>query len=244
MKSHEDEEVCSYDDLSVATSPAGRVILRCPTCGLLPIPWRETTLSDLTNAALEHLLEVHPGELTLALGRRTSDSASAAPVVRRTNLEVEQFSVDHFWSLIELLGPLGAAGDIEALVRGLAALTEDLILAFHHQLMTAVAALDTPDHANQEVIDVDHPQPGMSPTAGDVFLPARVAVVAAGREVYSSVLTEPVKLAGGWPLRAAQLVLNAAPTAFARVTGHSWASYPARALPGRATAAEPAKARA
>ena len=89
----------------------------------------------------------------------------------------------------------------------LAATSEDSILAFHHQLMTAVDALDTLGHASQEVFDLDSPLPGRSSAPAEVFLLARVAVVAAGRDVYSA--------------------------AFARVTGHSWASHPARALPGR-----------
>jgi hypothetical protein len=140
-----------------------------------------------------------------------------------------------------LLGSLGAAGDIEALLHALAATTEDSILAFQHQLMTAVDALDTSAHASREAFDLDSPLPGRSPAPADVFLLARVAVVAAGRDVYVSVLADPARLAGGWPLRGAQLVLRAAPAAFARVTGHSWASHPAEALPGREATADLAR---
>jgi len=124
------------------------------------------------------------------------------------------------------------------LVRGLAALPEDVILAFHQQLMTAVDALDTPDHASQEVFDLDNPLRGLSTAPGDVSLLALVAVVAAGPDVYTSVLADPARLAGGWPLRAAELVLGAAPAAFARVTDHTWVSHPARALSDWAPAVE------
>ena len=51
-------EVCSYDDLTV-TSQDGVVRLVCPACGPVPVGLPPQTLSDLTNAAIEHL-EQHP----------------------------------------------------------------------------------------------------------------------------------------------------------------------------------------
>ena len=52
------DDVGSYDDLSVVVS-AGQPSLVCPVCGTLPVPRRAPTLSDFTNAALEHLADVH-----------------------------------------------------------------------------------------------------------------------------------------------------------------------------------------
>jgi len=217
------DEVGTFDDLSVSTSSAGHVILECPTCGVLPVSRQETTLSDLTNAALEHLRDIHLDTLARALGLSAADltSLKAAPRIDRAD---GLYGVDQFWSLIALLGPQGAGGDVEALARGLAGLTADSIRAFDQQLMTAVGALDTPGHADQEVFDLEAPLHGLAPVPALKFLYARVAAVAAGPDVYSSVLAEPGKLAGGWPLRAAQLVLDAAPAALSRVAGRPGSS--------------------
>lgn len=55
--SNVDLQVCTYDDITV-TSSQGRVTLSCPACGPLTAVTVKT-LSDLTNAAIEHL-EGHP----------------------------------------------------------------------------------------------------------------------------------------------------------------------------------------
>jgi hypothetical protein len=225
-----DQDVATYDNLSVATGPAGRVILRCPTCGVLPVPHRETTLSDLTNVALEHLSDVHADSLALAVGLPVADRATAS-AQSPTDQAVDLLPDDMFWSLIALLGPQGAAGDAEALTRGLAALPMESIHAFDHHLVKAVEALDTPEHACQTVFDLHDLTPVASPVPALMFLYARVAAVAAGPEVYSSVLADPHQLGGGWPLRAAQLVLGAAPAAARRVTGRSWDPGPGGAPP-------------
>jgi len=52
------DDVCSFDDLMV-TVVAGRPSLQCPVCGPVAVPRRGPTLSDFTNAALEHLADVH-----------------------------------------------------------------------------------------------------------------------------------------------------------------------------------------
>ena len=52
-----DLQVCTYDDITV-TSNQGGVTLSCPACGPLTA-LTVRTLSDLTNAAIEHL-ERHP----------------------------------------------------------------------------------------------------------------------------------------------------------------------------------------
>jgi hypothetical protein len=65
-------DVCCFDDLSV-TVVGGRGSLHCPTCGTLAVPLRAPTLSDFTNAALEHLADAH-----WLARRRSSDQLAAA----------------------------------------------------------------------------------------------------------------------------------------------------------------------
>jgi hypothetical protein len=67
MRHHHSEplDIHSYDDLQVH-STAGSVQLECPACGPIETPRRAPTLSDLTNAAIEHLAERHPHPLALA----------------------------------------------------------------------------------------------------------------------------------------------------------------------------------
>jgi hypothetical protein len=155
--------------------------------------------------------------------RASAASQVAADSARSYHRAVDPFTLDDFWTLITSLGPRGAAGDVEALARRLAALTADSIHAFDRHLMTAVEALDTSDHADQEVFDIDDLRLDPAQAPALMFFYARVAAVAAGPGVYSSVLADPHKLAGGWPLSAAQLVLSAAPAALSRATTKSWA---------------------
>ena len=51
-------EVCSFDDLDVRVVD-GSSSLQCPVCGTLAVPRQAPTLSDFTNAALDHLAYVH-----------------------------------------------------------------------------------------------------------------------------------------------------------------------------------------
>lgn len=59
------------------------------------------------------------------------------------------------------------------------------------------------------------------PLTEDGFLYARCAVVAAGQYRYEQVLADPTTFAGTWDTDG-EALLNAAPTAWARVTGTPW----------------------
>jgi hypothetical protein len=58
MSDYDCIEICSFDDLIVVMLPSGVTGLSCPTCGTIHTA-AVRTLSDLTNAAMEHL-ETHP----------------------------------------------------------------------------------------------------------------------------------------------------------------------------------------
>jgi hypothetical protein len=53
----DDSQIYTYDDLPM-TFHDGWIGLECPVCGPLITPRRAPTLSDFTNAAIEHL-ELH-----------------------------------------------------------------------------------------------------------------------------------------------------------------------------------------
>ena len=200
-----DEEVSSYDDLFVSVGPTGGLLLTCPTCGSIPIPLRQTTLSDLTNAAMHHLGAQHPYTLTLPSPRNaaTPPDASASPADAPSG-----YFTEHFWSLIALLTEDGAG--IEALARTLASSSNTDIAAFREQLANAAALLDTSAHRVQRVCNLDDPlQTVPDAMSDDVFSQVRAAVVASGRDVWLGVLADPSRLTGGWSLQAGRVLLNA-----------------------------------
>jgi hypothetical protein len=65
--SNSDQQVRSYDDLPMITDN-GTIDLQCPDCGPLLTPRRAPTLSDFTNAAIEHLENYHLPNLQRATG--------------------------------------------------------------------------------------------------------------------------------------------------------------------------------
>jgi hypothetical protein len=222
-----DEEVSSYDDLSVSTDSAGRLVLDCPTCGFLPIPLRETTLSDLTNAAMDHLSEQHPYSLTLPSARsrvtnKPTPTPTPTPAPMPTPVNGEGgapvgYFTDRFWSLIALLSEEGAG--LEGLVRELASSSKKEILTFHEQLTNAITLLDTPAHRDQQVHNLDKPLETVPSAMSDaVFVKVRLAVVASGRDVWLDVLANPDHLTGGWSLQSGQALLNAPTAALTRST--------------------------
>ncbi|MFH8411185.1 DUF4240 domain-containing protein [Streptomyces sp. NPDC018019] len=120
---------------------------------------------------------------------------------------------DTFWKLIEDRRPAGPDPDSERLA---AALTEHLaqspvsvVTGFAEQLSWALYRLDRKELGQ-----------GLS---GDVFLYARCAVVAAGREVFEGVLQDPGAFA---PFAAgliwAESLLYTPDHAYERVTGEEW----------------------
>lgn len=65
------DDVCCFDDMAIVVT-AGRASLSCPVCGPVPVPRRAPTLSDFTNAAMDHLADVH------VVTRRVGPDRSAA----------------------------------------------------------------------------------------------------------------------------------------------------------------------
>lgn len=209
-----DVEVSSYDDLSVAADRFGRVVLECPACGSIPVPLRETTLSDLTNAAMEHLSERHPYTLTLP-SRRTRTAGGKASAHQDRMAAPNGYFTEHFWSLIALLAEDGAG--IEALVRALAGTNQEDIVAFQKQLQSALDMLDTPQHRAQQINNVDNPlQTAPTGMSDDLFEQVSLAVVAAGRDVWLDVMAEPSHLAGSWSLDGSRALRNAPAAALQR----------------------------
>lgn len=211
-----DSNVSSYDDLSVAADRLGRVVLECPACGSIPVPLRDTTLSDLTNVAMEHLSERHAYTLTLP-SRRSRAAGGKASGHRDRMAAPSGYFTEHFWSLIALLGEDGAG--IEALVRALAGTSEDDIVAFQDQLQSALNMLDTPQHRVQQVHDVDDPlQTAPAGMSDALFERVSLAVVAAGRDVWLDIMAEPSHLAGGWSLHGSLALRDAHTAALQRMT--------------------------
>ena len=208
-----DEEVSSFDDLFVSVRPRGRLALECPVCGPIPVPVRRTTLSDLTNAAMDHLSDQHLNSVPLP-GREAA-AIRPAPVHPDDTVPKGYFT-DHFWSLV---GLLGEAESVDALVRALASSSEKEILAFQEQLKNAADLLDTPAHRRQQVRDHDDPLQTVPAVAPDHLLAdVRMAVVASGRETWLGVLADPSRLAGGWSLRAGRVLAKTPAAALKRIT--------------------------
>jgi len=200
-----DVEVSSYDDLTVTADAAGEVVLECPACGHIPVPSRTSTLSDLTNAAMEHLSERHPYTLTLPSRRTKASGGKASPHPNGVTTPRGYFT-EQFWSLIALL----SASGLETLVSALASLDESDILDFQEQLRSAVDMLDTPHQRAQQAWILGDPLHAISAAMSDSeFEDVRVAVVAAGRDVWLGVLAEPTHLAVGWSLQLSRGLLEA-----------------------------------
>jgi hypothetical protein len=115
--------------------------------------------------------------------------------------------LDDFWQLVRTLGPRD--DDFERLTDRLAALTADEIVGFEDRLAELLYALDTPAHA------------AAARARNDWFLYVRCAAVAAGRDTYAEVLTEPARLRR-FARREAEFLLPVAANAYERSTGKLW----------------------
>jgi hypothetical protein len=233
-----DEQVSSYDDLFVSVDSAGRLSLKYPACGFIAIPLRETTLSDLTNAAMDHLSERHLYSLTLP--SRGTAAARAGASANGARSESSGYFTDHFWSLVALLDEDGLG--VEALVRALASSGEEDVLTFQEQLMNAVGLLDTREHRTQKIRNLANPLQTVPAALSDgVFAQVRLAVVASGRDVWLDVLREPARLAGEWSLQAAQALKDAPMAALTRIAPtplHSTARVDSSGAQGTAEGSE------
>ncbi|WP_435736008.1 DUF4240 domain-containing protein [Cellulosimicrobium sp. PMB13] len=78
--------------------------------------------------------------------------------------------------------------------------------AFARDFARAVEALNTPAHAAQLVRDESEPLDSpLLPMSDDVFLSARCAVIAAGREEWERVVADPAALSGRWRVADGEL---------------------------------------
>lgn len=80
--------------------------------------------------------------------------------------------------------------------------------AFARDFARALEALNTPAHAAQLVRDESEPLDSpLLPMSDDVFLSARCAVIAAGREEWERVVADPAALSGRWRVADGELFL-------------------------------------
>lgn len=129
-----------------------------------------------------------------------------------------------FWDAIAVLDGTIDERSLQALVDHLAGRGESAVVEFAESLASAVHALDTPAHFGQSVHDVsEDPAAPALPMSGDVFLYARLAVVARGQDAYQQVLAEPDAMSGVWQVADAEDLLSVCDHAYERATGVAWA---------------------
>lgn len=126
---------------------------------------------------------------------------------------------DRFWTLIALLGD---DHEVERLSAALTQLDERELLSFHDRLASATSKLITEAHAEQLVSDVNDPPGSRSAMSEDVFEFTRLAVVASGRATWASVVQDPTKLTGSWPMAIGEEILDAVRTAYEETTENPW----------------------
>ncbi|WP_165944356.1 DUF4240 domain-containing protein [Micromonospora sp. KC213] len=134
---------------------------------------------------------------------------------------------EKFWSYIALLDGVVTPDRCTRLVERLAAAGEAGVRQFADDLAAAVNALDTPQHMSQAVWDVSEPADSPPvPMSDDVFLYARLAVVAAGLRTWRQVVADPGSLSGRWQVASAEELLEVAPRALEIATGLDWDHTP------------------
>lgn len=98
---------------------------------------------------------------------------------------------EQFWALIDLLGAPDASEDedeiVGPLVRALSQLDPEQILAFDNRLAEKVHALDGRDYARAA---------GIAGEYEDLFLDARLCVVANGKQIWETVVADPSVMPG------------------------------------------------
>ena len=132
---------------------------------------------------------------------------------------------DDFWNLIATTGGSIDEESAEALSTRLALRPAEEIVQFADHLASLLYDLDSPTAAAQLVTD---PTAGEDPfeLSDDLFLYARCAVVAAGRDAYERVLADPTALAGEWPVFDGEFLITVAPTAYEMATGEEYDHEP------------------
>ncbi|MET8279167.1 DUF4240 domain-containing protein [Micromonospora sp. NPDC005174] len=130
---------------------------------------------------------------------------------------------EKFWSYIDLLDDAASPEGCGRLVESLGSAGEADVRQFADDLVEAVRALTSARHQSQAVWDVSEPAatPAL-PMSDDVFLYARLAVVAAGQRSWQAVCADPDAMSGRWHVADAEELLEVVPAAFRRATGLEW----------------------
>ncbi|MFJ6199593.1 DUF4240 domain-containing protein [Micromonospora sp. NPDC092111] len=130
---------------------------------------------------------------------------------------------EKFWRYVDVLGGAATSSGCGRLVEVLGSAGEADVRQFADDLVTAVRALATPRHQTQAVWDVSEPATAAAlPMSDDVFLYARLAVVAAGQRQWQTVVADPDVMSGRWQVADAEELLEVLPRAFRRATGLDW----------------------
>lgn len=130
---------------------------------------------------------------------------------------------ERFWELIALTGGLCDEEALEPLSRALYAGGRAEVVAFAADMVLALAAIGTDEHARQSVRDVSEPEGADAlPMSDDVFLDARFAVVAAGHEAWHRVVVDPAAFAGQWHVADGELLLALVQEVYGEVVEEDW----------------------
>ncbi|WP_460727170.1 DUF4240 domain-containing protein [Nocardia heshunensis] len=127
---------------------------------------------------------------------------------------------EKFWALIATIDGRASRHSCRRLSRYLASRPVTEIAGFAELLSEALYWLDQECFGLQPVIDTATSR-RVGTQSGESFLRARCAVVAAGREVYSSMFDRPVMFARYTALDG-QCLLSIVPEAFRERTGLNW----------------------
>lgn len=125
-----------------------------------------------------------------------------------------------FWRLIESLPNRLRDGDVTPLVESLVRLSGKRILGFAESLARKLGALDQPELLQASQSD------SVIPMSADVFLYARCAVVASGREAFDRVLGEGKIVESEWPVEYGEHMLMAVAEAYTEKTGEDYEYEP------------------
>jgi hypothetical protein len=128
-----------------------------------------------------------------------------------------------FWSYIALLDGAATPEGCGRLVESLGSAGEAEVRQFADDLVEAVGALTTARHQSQAVWDVSEPAAAPRlPMSDDVFLYARLAVVAAGQRTWQAVPADPDAMSDRWRVADAEELLDVVPAAYRYATGLDW----------------------
>ena len=127
-----------------------------------------------------------------------------------------------FWDLIALTGGGCDEEALRPLRRALRRASARRVEAFGADMVRALAAIGTPEHARQDVRDVSEPDGRALPMSDDVFLYVRCAVVGAGRDAWQRVVDDPAAMSGAWAVADGELLLSLVEELHDEKVGVAW----------------------